>query len=340
MSIITSALAELVAHTGPRLMIAGASGLVGQALQRQLLGSPVDLLIPTRSELDCTRQADVEAYFSLHQPDCLIIAAGRVGGIWANQQFPADFAYDNLMINANLLQAARQYGVKRVMILGSSCIYPKYAAQPIAESALLTGSLEPSNEAYAMAKLAALKLAHSYLVQYNMDIRALMPTNLYGPGDRFDALQSHVVPALLLRMQQTISRGNGDFSVWGTGQALREFLFVDDLACAVLQVLSLPQESYRAGWVNANAPSLDEFFYNVGSDDEVSIADLVKAIVHVSGYQGRVHFDASKPDGTPRKRLDCSRLHRLCDWRARISLNEGLALTWRYLLQMSSHTAG
>lgn len=340
MSIITSALAELVAHTGPRLMIAGASGLVGQALQRQLLGSPVDLLTPNRSELDCTRQADVEAYFSLHQPDCLIIAAGRVGGIWANQQFPADFAYDNLMINTNLLQAARQYGVKRVMILGSSCIYPKYAAQPIAESALLTGSLEPSNEAYAMAKLAALKLAHSYLVQYNMDIRALMPTNLYGPGDRFDALQSHVVPALLLRMLQTISRGNGDFSVWGTGQALREFLFVDDLACAVLQVLSLPQQSYRAGWVNANAPSLDEFFYNVGSDDEVSIADLVKAIVHVSGYQGRVHFDASKPDGTPRKRLDCSRLHRLCEWRARISLNEGLALTWRYLLQMSSHTAG
>lgn len=325
----------LIAQTGPRLMIAGGFGLVGQALQRLLQGSALTLLTPTKAQLDCTRQADVEAYLQLHKPDTLIIAAGRVGGIWANHQFPAEFAYDNLMINANLLEAARLVGVKRVMVLGSSCIYPKYATQPISETALLSGELEPTNEAYAVAKIAALKLAHSYTVQYGMDIRALMPTNLYGPGDRFDLTHSHVIPALLLRMQQTIATQASEFVVWGSGKVRREFLFVDDLARAVLQVLSIPTSRYQQPWLLAGKPQLTEFFYNVGSNDEVTIASLVQTITQVTGFQGNVVFDTDKPDGTPRKRLDCSRLHALCDWQATTELSKGLAATWHSLQQQS-----
>lgn len=333
---INAKISEFIAHVGPRLMIAGGSGLVGQALQRLLHASPIQLLVPSKAQLDCTRQADVEAYMQQQQPDSLIIAAGRVGGIWANQQFPAEFAFDNLMINANLLNAARLSGVKRVLVLGSSCIYPKFAAQPIAEVALLSGALEPTNEAYAVAKIAALKLAHSYVTQYGMDIRALMPTNLYGPGDRFDPNYSHVIPALLLRMRDTIAREAAEFVVWGTGTAQREFLYVDDLARAVVHVLCLAKAQYQASWQKPAQPSLAEFFYNVGSADEVTIASLVETIAQVTGFTGKVVFDADKPDGTPRKRLDCQRLHQLCDWRPQVSLAQGLALTWQALLHQGN----
>lgn len=322
-------LTDLVGQTGPRLLIAGGSGLVGKALQRVVAGGPCQVFAPAKAELNCTRQADVEQYFAVHKPDCLIIAAGRVGGIWANQQFPADFAYDNLLINANLLHAARLSGVKRVLVLGSSCIYPKFAPQPMLESSLLTGALEPTNEAYAIAKIAALKLAHSYVLQYGMDIRALMPTNLYGPGDRYDALQSHVIPALLLRMQQTLVDGQEEFVVWGSGTVQREFLYVDDLANAIVQVLSVPKEIYQSDWHDSSKPLLTEFFYNVGGDDEVTIRDLVHQIGLVTGFRGQIRFDPTRPDGTPRKKLDCKRLFAMCPWRPQTGLFEGLSKTWQ-----------
>jgi GDP-L-fucose synthase len=197
------------------------------------------------------------------------------------------------------------------------------------EALLLTGALEPTNEAYAIAKIAALKLAHSYVLQYGMDIRALMPTNLYGPGDRYDAMYGHVIPALLLRMQQTQADGHNEFVVWGSGTVRREFLYVDDLASAMVQVLSLPKALYQADWQDKSRPLLTEFFYNVGSDAEVTIGELVQQIGKVASFQGEIRFDRTKPDGTPRKKLDCTRLYALCPWRPKTSLIDGLSKTWQ-----------
>lgn len=325
-------IADLVAQTGPTLFVAGASGLVGQAIVRQLQGSELTLLCPTHAELDLTRQPEVDDYMARHRPDVLVIVAGKVGGIAANQQCPADFCYNNLMINANLLRAAYVHGVKRVLLLGSSCIYPKFACQPIAESELLAGALEPTNEAYAIAKIAALKLAHSYLLQYQMDIRALMPTNLYGPGDRFDEQSSHVVPAMMMRLADACEHKRSSFDVWGTGTPYREFLHVDDLASAILHVLALPIAQYRRDWHHPTTPQLHEFFYNVGSESEVSIRELATLLCGISQFRGALNFLNDKPDGTPRKRLDCRRLQQICPWRAQISLLEGLTQTWQWYL--------
>lgn len=327
-----SRLAQLKAQTGSTLLLLGGSGLVGRALQRAMSGSCLNVLAPSHQALDCTQQRDVMDYFDHHRPDVMIVAAGKVGGIAANQCQPADFAYANLMINANLLQAAHHFQVKRTLLLGSSCIYPKFAAQPMAESALLQGALEPTNEAYAIAKIAALKLGHSYLLQHGMDIRALMPTNLYGPFDHFNDAQSHVIPGLMWRLRQHIAQQSNQFPVWGRGVALREFLHVDDLANAILTVLSLPVDEYRRDWSSSTAPLLHEYFYNVGSDDEISIAELVQQLVQIAGFTGEIVFQTDKPDGTLRKRLDCSRLQQLCQWRASHTLADGLADTWRWYL--------
>lgn len=323
---------ELVAQTGRIVLLAGASGLVGQAIVRCLMGAELRLLCPSHAELDLTLQQDVEHYMAQHRPDVLIIAAGQVGGIGANQQFPADFCYNNLMINANLLRAAYLYQVKRVLVLGSSCIYPKFATQPIAETQLLAGALEPTNDAYAIAKIAALKLAHSYLLQYQMDIRALMPTNLYGPGDRFDEQRSHVVPAMMLRLADACQAKQPNFDVWGSGTPRREFLHVDDFANAIIEVLALPCSQYRADWLEPAKPQLSEFFYNVGSGSEVSISELAQVMCEISDFKGTLRFLTDKPDGTPRKRLDCSRLYAMSAWRPRLSLHEGLTQTWQWYL--------
>lgn len=318
-------------QVGQCIMVAGATGLVGQSILRLLKDQQhLSILAPTRAELDLTCQAAVDTYFECQKPQSLIIAAGKVGGIWANINYPADFAFDNLMINANLLNAAHKYGVKRVLILGSSCIYPKLAIQPICEKSLLAGALEPTNDAYAIAKIAALKLGHSYLVQYGMDVRALMPTNLYGPYDTFDPLNSHVIPGLLWRMREAIQQKISKFEVWGTGTPMREFLYVDDLASAILEILCISTEQYRRHWSSFSAPVFDEFFYNVGSDTEVSIGELVEIIRTVTKFDGSIEHDLSKPDGTPRKKLDSSRLYRIIDWRPETSLVSGIEKTWEW----------
>ncbi len=308
-----------------KTFLAGHRGMVGGAILRRMQARGDRVITRTRSELDLTDQAAVRAFLQAERPDAVILAAARVGGIHANDSYPADFIYENLMIEANVIHQAHQAGVGRLLFLGSSCIYPRAAAQPMAEEALLTGPLEPTNEPYAIAKIAGLKLCESYNRQFGTDYRSVMPTNLYGPGDNFHPENSHVLPALLRRFHEAVRTGQDEVVIWGSGRPRREFLHVDDMAAASLFVLDLAPAVYRA----QTAPMRGHI--NVGTGEDVSIADLARIIAEVTGFAGRIGFDTGKPDGTPRKLLDVSLLARL-GWRASIPLRDGVEQTYRWFL--------
>ncbi len=298
-----------------RIWVAGHNGLVGRALMRAL--SPERVLFARRDELDLRDQFATTAWILHHKPDAIILAAATVGGIGDNAARPAEFLYDNMMIAANVIHAAHSAGVDRLLFLGSSCIYPRDAAQPITEDTLLTGALEPTNEAYALAKIAGIKLCQSYSRQYGRRYNAVMPCNLYGSHDRFDALRSHVIPALMLKMHHAKIAREEALTLWGTGTPLREFLHVDDLARAVLLTLSAYQE---------------EMPLNIGSGIEISISDLAHAMAQVTGYQGKIVFDPAFPNGTPRKVLDSKRIRAL-GWQPHIDLLPGLQDTYHWFCQ-------
>ncbi len=310
-----------------RIYVAGHRGMVGGAILRHLQGSGHERLL-TRSlqELDLCDQAAVRAFFAQEPIDQVVLAAAKVGGIHANDTYPAEFIYQNLMIEANVIQAAWQAGVQRLLFLGSSCIYPKLAEQPMAEGALLSGALEPTNEPYAVAKIAGIKLCESFNRQYGTHYRSVMPTNLYGPGDNFDLQNSHVIPALLRRFHEAKDRGAAEVVVWGTGQARREFLHVDDLAAASVQVLGLADGDY------ARLTQPMRSHINVGSGEDVSIRELAELVREVVGFRGSIRFDPARPDGTPRKLLDVSLLAST-GWRPRIGLGDGLAATYRWFCE-------
>lgn len=298
-----------------RIFVAGHRGLVGSAvLRRVTVDGRFEPLLRTRAELDLRDAGAVNAFFAAEKPDYVVLAAAKVGGIQANATYPADFLYDNLAIQNAVIHAAFRHGVRKLVFLGSSCIYPKFAPQPIREGSLLTGVLEPTNEAYAIAKIAGLKLCAALRQQHGFDAVSLMPTNLYGPGDNFDLETSHVIPALMRKAHEAKLAGARTLGVWGSGRPLREFLHVDDLADAVLFAL----DRYEA-------PEP----LNVGTGEDLAIADAARLIADVVGFSGELFFDPSKPDGTPRKVLDVSRLHDL-GWHHRIALADGLAETYRW----------
>jgi len=299
---------------------------VGGAILRRLRARGDEVVTRTRAELDLTDQAAVRAFLQAERPDAVILAAARVGGIHANNSYPAEFLYENLMIEANVIHQAHQAGVGRLLFLGSSCIYPREAAQPMAEAALLTGPLEPTNEPYAIAKIAGIKLCESYNRQHGTDYRSVMPTNLYGPGDNFHPENSHVLPALMRRFHEAARDGRPEVVIWGSGAPMREFLHVDDMAEASLFVLDLAPETYRAN----TAPMMSHI--NVGTGTDVSIADLARIMAEVTGFRGRIAFDRSKPDGTPRKLMDVSRLAAM-GWRAQTPLRAGIEQTYRWFLE-------
>lgn len=304
-----------------RIFVAGHGGMVGQALCRRLNSEVSEIILAPRSELDLRNQADTHRYLIDQQPDVVFLAAAKVGGILANDTYPATFLYDNLTIAANVIEASRLAGVGKLVFLGSSCIYPRRAQQPINEEALMTGPLEPTNEAYAIAKISGIKLCQMYRRQYGCDFISVQPTNLYGPGDNFDLESSHVLPALLRKAHEAKLCKADSLSVWGSGSPLREFLHVDDLADSVVFLC----ENYSG-----------EDPVNVGSGEELSIRELAEMICAVIGFEGRFEFDSTKPDGTPRKLLDTSRLRNL-GWLPRISLRSGLSQTYQwYLDQLSS----
>lgn len=304
--------------TDSRIYVAGAGGLVGSAIVRHLRESGfARVLAPQRRELDLMDRSAVERFFAQERPEYVFLAAARVGGIQANSEYPADFLYQNLVIQNNVIDVAYRSGVRKLQFLGSSCIYPRLAEQPIREESLLTGSLEPTNEWYAIAKIAGLKLCQAYARQYGWNAICLMPTNLYGPGDNFSETQSHVLPALLRRFDDAKRTGTASVTIWGTGTPKREFLHVDDLAAAAVYLMQ-----------HFESPEP----VNVGTGEDVSIAELADAIRAVVGFEGEILYDLSKPDGTPRKLLDVSRLHAL-GWRHRITLPEGLQQTYAWYLE-------
>jgi len=318
----------------PRTYVAGHRGMVGSALRRQLaLRADVELVTASHSALDLTRQAQVEEFFAAQPIDRVYLAAARVGGIHANNTYPADFIQDNLLIQSNVIGAAQRAGVQRLLFLGSSCIYPKLAPQPMREDALLTGVLEPTNEPYAIAKIAGIKLCESMNRQHGTDYRSVMPTNLYGPGDNFHPENSHVIPAMLQRFHQAAAEGAEEVVIWGTGRPMREFLHVDDMAAACLHVMDLPLAAYQ----RHTQPMLSHI--NVGTGVDCSIRELAETMAQVTGFTGRLVFDTSKPDGTPRKLLDVSRLKAL-GWEAGIALREGLEDTYRWYLESAGEVRG
>jgi len=310
-----------------RVYVAGHRGLVGSAIMRQLEGRGFSNLITrTHAELDLTDQGQVRAFFASERPQYVVLAAARVGGIYANNTYPAEFIYQNLMIESNVVDAAYRSGVERLLFLGSSCIYPKAVEQPMREDALLTGVLEPTNEPYALAKIAGIKLCESYNRQYGTDYRSVMPTNLYGPGDNFHPENSHVIPALMRRFHEAKLNGDAEVVVWGSGTPMREFLHVDDMAAASLYVLELDRETYQAN----TQPMLSHI--NVGTGVDCTIREMAETMKRVVGFEGELVFDAAKPDGTPRKLMDVSRLANL-GWRYSISLEEGLRSTYAWFLK-------
>jgi GDP-L-fucose synthase len=307
-----------------RIYVAGHRGLVGSAICRRLEADGYSrLIVREHGELDLTKPAQVDAFFAVEKPEYVFLAAAKVGGILANSSYPVEFLRDNLTIEINVIDAAYRHGAKKLQSLGSSCIYPKLAPQPIREEYLLTGPLEPTNEWYAVAKIAGIKLAQAYRQQYGFHAISLMPTNLYGPGDNFDLLSSHVVPALMRKAHEARVLGSPELVVWGTGKPRREFLHVDDLAAAAVFLMLKYDE---AGIVN------------VGFGTDVSIRELAELVRSVVGYEGRLVFDSSKPDGTPQKLLDSSRLLAL-GWRARINLEQGLRETYAWFLAHESRAA-
>ncbi|WP_170525828.1 GDP-L-fucose synthase [Ruegeria arenilitoris] len=317
-----------------KIYIAGHRGMVGGAILRQLKarqadGEPLELVTRTHSELDLTDQSAVRAFMQAERPDVVILAAAKVGGIHANNTYPADFIYENLMIECNVIHQAFAAGVRRLLQLGSSCIYPREAAQPMREDALLTGVLEPTNEPYAVAKIAGIKLCESYNRQHGVDYRSVMPTNLYGPGDNFHPENSHVLPALIRRFHEAKRDGLDEVVIWGTGKPRREFLHVDDMAEASLFVMDLPQDVYQAN----TQPMLSHI--NVGCGQDVSITELAALIAKITGYTGRIKQDTTKPDGTMRKLMDVSRLAKM-GWKARIGLEDGIRETYDWFLDQSA----
>ncbi|MDF8335000.1 GDP-L-fucose synthase [Novosphingobium cyanobacteriorum] len=304
-----------------RVYVAGHRGMVGGAISRKLEERGVDIVTRTHSELDLTDQAAVRNFFVAEKVDGVVLAAAKVGGIHANNTYPAEFIYENLMIEANVVHQAYAAGVQRLLFLGSSCIYPRAAPQPMDEQALLTGILEPTNEPYAIAKIAGIKLCESYNRQYGTDYRSVMPTNLYGPGDNFHPDNSHVMPALIRRFHEAVVTGAKEVVIWGTGNPLREFLHVDDMADASLFVFGLDRETYEAH----TTPMLSHI--NVGYGKDVTIAELASLIAQVTGFAGQVRFDTTRPDGTPRKLMDSSRLTSM-GWAPKINLNRGVQETY------------
>lgn len=301
---------------GKNIYVAGHRGMVGQAIVRRLESESCTILTAGREELDLTRQVQVERWFDQHRPDAVFLAAAKVGGILANDRYPADFLYDNLILEANVIHAAYRVGVEKLIFLGSSCIYPKFAEQPIVEDALLTGPLEPSNEWYAIAKIAGIKLCQAYRRQHGRDFISAMPTNLYGPGDNFDLSSSHVMPALIRKAHEAKLSGAPEIVIWGTGTPRREFLHVDDCADACIHLM----KNYSG-----------ESHLNVGSGEDITILDLARLVCKVVGYQGGIVHDLSKPDGTPRKLMSADRLQAL-GWAPTIELEEGIANAYQAFL--------
>jgi GDP-L-fucose synthase len=312
-----------------RIYVAGHRGMVGSAVVRALRAKGYhDIIARTHSELDLTDQAAVRAFMRAEKPDYVVMAAAKVGGIHANNTYPAEFIYDNLMVEANVVHESWRAGVRELLFLGSSCIYPREAAQPMQETALLTGTLEPTNEPYAIAKIAGIKLCESYNRQYGTDYRSVMPTNLYGPGDNYHPENSHVIPALIRRFHEAKERGDAVVTIWGTGTPRREFLYVDDMAEACVHVMELDWATYAAN----TKPMLSHI--NVGSGEDLPIKQLAEEIGRTVGFKGRIQFDVSKPDGTPRKLMNVDRLKAL-GWSPRVSLKDGLALAYRDFLASS-----
>jgi len=326
-------------NTSETIYVAGHRGMVGSAIVRQLLaaGHPADRIVTrSRSELDLTDQASVRTFFEEVRPHQVYLAAAKVGGIHANNVFPADFIYQNLMIEANVIEAAFCNGVQKLLFLGSSCIYPKLADQPMAEHALLTGPLESTNEPYAVAKIAGIKLCESYNrqfgVSHGVDYRSVMPTNLYGPGDNYHPENSHVIPALIRRFHEAKVSGAPEVLIWGSGKPMREFLYVDDMAAASVHVMNLPKAHYE----QHAQPMLSHI--NVGYGSDITIAELAHSVAQVTGFPGRISFDASRPDGTPRKLMDSGRMRSL-GWQARVDLPTGLALAYQDFLKQQPSCA-
>ena len=309
------------------IFVAGHRGMVGSAIVRRLreLGY-ARILTADRQALDLLDQAAVRAFFATHRIDQVYLAAAKVGGIHANNTYPAEFIHENLLIQSNLIHAAHTSDVDRLLFLGSSCIYPKHAEQPMREDALLTGLLEPTNEPYAIAKIAGLKMCESYNRQYGRRYRSVMPTNLYGPNDNFHPQNAHVLPALMRRLHEARQEGRPSVTVWGTGRAMREFLHVDDMARASVFVMELDDAVYAAN----TRPDLSHI--NVGTGADCTIRELAEALARVIGYEGRLEFDATKPDGTPRKLMDVSRL-RAMGWQPEIGLEQGLRQTYGWFLE-------
>jgi GDP-L-fucose synthase len=304
-----------------KIYVAGHRGLVGSAITRRLQsGGYSNLLLRTHADLDLLDQRAVDEFFARERPEYVFLAAAKVGGIHANNTYRADFIYQNLMIEANIIQASCRHGVKKLMFLGSSCIYPKHAPQPMKEEHLLTGLLEPTNEPYAIAKIAGIKMCDAYNLQYGTNFMSAMPTNLYGPGDNYDLMNSHVLPALIRKMHEAKIQGSREVTVWGSGTPRREFLYSDDLADASVFLM----ERY-------NASDIGEFV-NIGVGEEVTIRQAAELIADVVGFRGELEFDRSKPDGSPRKLLDVSRLQAL-GWKARTGFREGIAMAYADYLQ-------
>jgi len=320
----------------PKIYVAGHRGMVGSAIVRQLLAAvhPAERIVTrTHAELDLTNQAAVSEFFASEKPNQVYLAAAKVGGIYANNTYPAEFIYQNLMVQANVIDAAFRNGVQKLLFLGSSCIYPRAVAQPMREDALLTGVLEPTNEPYAIAKIAGIKLCESYNRQYGashgVDYRSVMPTNLYGPGDNYHPENSHVIPALIRRFHEAKVTSAPTVTIWGTGIPMREFLYVDDMAAASVFVMNLPKAQYD----QHTRPMQSHI--NVGYGSDISIADVAQTIARVVGYTGTISFDPTKPDGTPRKLMDSSRLNSM-DWQAKVNLEQGLALAYQDFIQQNS----
>ena len=319
------------ADLNQKIYVAGHRGMVGSAIVRNLQANGyTNIVTRTHAELDLTNQAAVKAFFEQEKPDQVYLAAAKVGGIHANNTFPAEFIYQNLMMEANVIHQAFEAGVKKLLFLGSSCIYPKLAPQPMTESVLLTGKLEPTNEPYAIAKIAGIKLCESYNRQYGqshgVDYRSVMPTNLYGPGDNYHPENSHVIPALIRRFHEAKESNAPEVVIWGTGTPRREFLYVDDMAAASVFVMDLEQATY-----NENVQPMESHI-NVGFGSDITILELAQAVAAAVAYQGKINLDSSKPDGAPRKWMDSLRLNHL-GWRPKVNLMSGLQMTYSDYLE-------
>ncbi len=322
--------------TQSKIYVAGHRGMVGSAIVRILQSQGQDNIVArTHAELDLTNQQSVQEFFAKEKPDQVYLAAAKVGGIYANNTYPAEFIYENLMVQANVINAAFRSGVKKLLFLGSSCIYPRDASQPMQEDALLTGVLEATNEPYAIAKIAGIKLCESYNRQYGeshgLDYRSVMPTNLYGPGDNYHSENSHVIPALIRRFHEAKVNSSSSVVIWGTGTPKREFLYVDDMAAASVYIMNLDETVYKS-----NTKPLSSHI-NVGFGDDITIRELAKLIAKTVGYQGEIIFDTTKPDGTPRKLMDSSRL-KAVGWSPKVEFKHGLILAYQDFLTNSNRT--